>query len=163
MQEIIQNIAIIIKTILHPLETSATKIKVYKANILSSKQIIVVITFIFVRLSIIKHLNKLSFIYLRHTAIPTNKPIKRVDYPDIIYPTEQAKFRNIVEEIKAVHAEGRPILIGTITIEKSEHLSKLLKQEKIRHNVLNAKNHQQESEIIAQANAKVARISTTLS
>lgn len=84
-------------------------------------------------------------------TIPTNKPIKRVDYPDIIYPTEQAKFRNIVEEIKAVHAEGRPILIGTITIEKSEHLSKLLKQEKIRHNVLNAKNHQQESEIIAQA------------
>ena len=59
MQEIIQNIAIIIKTILHPLETSATKIKVYKANILSSKQIIVVITFIIVRLSIIKHLNKL--------------------------------------------------------------------------------------------------------
>ncbi len=84
-------------------------------------------------------------------TIPTNKPIKRVDYPDIIYPTENAKFRNIVEEIKAVHAEGRPILIGTITIEKSEQLSQLLKQAKIRHNVLNAKNHQQESEIIAQA------------
>ena len=84
-------------------------------------------------------------------TIPTNKPIKRVDYPDIIYPTQQAKLRNIVEEVKAVHADGRPILIGTITIEKSEELSKLLKYEKIKHNVLNAKNHQQESEIIAQA------------
>lgn len=84
-------------------------------------------------------------------TIPTNKPIKRVDYPDIIYPTEAAKLRNVVEEIKAVHADGRPILIGTITIEKSEQLSQLLKQAKIKHNVLNAKNHQQESEIIAQA------------
>lgn len=84
-------------------------------------------------------------------TIPTNKPIKRVDYPDIIYPTQQAKLRNIVEEVKTVHADGRPILIGTITIEKSEELSKLLKYEKIKHNVLNAKNHQQESEIIAQA------------
>ncbi|HBP43246.1 MAG TPA: preprotein translocase subunit SecA [Clostridiales bacterium] len=84
-------------------------------------------------------------------TIPTNKPIKRVDYPDIIYPTQQAKLRNIVEEVKAVHEDGRPILIGTITIEKSEELSQLLKREKIRHNVLNAKNHQQESEIIAQA------------
>ena len=84
-------------------------------------------------------------------TIPTNKPIKRVDYPDIIYPTQQAKLRNIVEEVKAVHEDGRPILIGTITIEKSEELSQLLKREKIRHNVLNAKNHHQESEIIAQA------------
>ncbi|MBR2467460.1 MAG: preprotein translocase subunit SecA [Clostridia bacterium] len=84
-------------------------------------------------------------------TIPTNRPIKRVDYPDIIYPTERAKLHNVVEEIKAVHADGRPILIGTVTIEKSEQLSQLLKQAKIRHNVLNAKNHQQESEIIAQA------------
>ncbi len=84
-------------------------------------------------------------------TIPTNRPIKRVDYPDIVYPTENAKLRNVVEEIKAVHADGRPILIGTVTIEKSEELSHLLKQAKIRHNVLNAKNHQQESEIIAQA------------
>ena len=84
-------------------------------------------------------------------TIPTNRPVKRVDYPDIVYPTENAKLRNIVEEIKAVHADGRPILIGTVTIEKSEELSQLLKHAKIRHNVLNAKNHQQESEIIAQA------------
>ena len=84
-------------------------------------------------------------------TIPTNKPIKRVDYPDIVYSTEQAKLRNVIEEIKAVNADGRPILIGTSTIQKSEELSKLLKQQKIKHNVLNAKNHQQESEIIAQA------------
>ena len=89
MPEIIQNIAIIIKTILHPLETSATKIKVYKANILSSKQIIVVITFIFVRLSIIKHLNKLSFIYLSHTAIPTNKPHNTATLPKIKQAREE--------------------------------------------------------------------------
>ncbi len=84
-------------------------------------------------------------------TIPTNKPIRRIDYPDVIYSTEDAKYRNLVEEVKQVHADGRPILIGTITIEKSEHISKLLKQAKIKHFVLNAKNHQQESEIIAQA------------
>lgn len=84
-------------------------------------------------------------------TIPTNKQIRRVDYPDIIYATEDAKFRNLVEEVKEIHAEGRPVLIGTITIEKSEYVSKLLKQAKVKHFVLNAKNHQQESEIIAQA------------
>ena len=84
-------------------------------------------------------------------TIPTNKQIRRVDYPDIIYATEDAKFRNLVEEVKEIHAEGRPVLIGTITIEKSEYVSKLLKQAKLKHFVLNAKNHQQESEIIAQA------------
>lgn len=84
-------------------------------------------------------------------TIPTNKPIRRIDYPDVIYATEVAKFRNLVEEVKEVHADGRPVLIGTITIEKSEYVSKLLKQAKIKHYVLNAKNHQQESEIIAQA------------
>ena len=84
-------------------------------------------------------------------TIPTNRPIKRVDYPDVIYPTERAKLNNVIEEIKAVHADGRPILIGTVTIEKSEELSQILRKSKIKHNVLNAKNHQQESEIIAQA------------
>ena len=84
-------------------------------------------------------------------TIPTNKQIRRVDYPDIIYATEDAKFRNLVEEVKEIHAEGRPVIIGTITIEKSEYVSKLLKQAKVKHFVLNAKNHQQESEIIAQA------------
>lgn len=83
--------------------------------------------------------------------IPTNKPVRRIDWTDIIYPTEKAKIDAIVEEVKKVHAEGRPILVGTITIEKSELISKELTKAKIKHNVLNAKNHQKESMIIAQA------------
>lgn len=84
-------------------------------------------------------------------VIPTNKPIRRVDKPDIIYTTQEGKFKAVVKEIKAAHETGRPILVGTSTVEKSEYLSTLLKREKIRHNVLNAKNHEQESEIVAQA------------
>lgn len=84
-------------------------------------------------------------------TIPTNKPVKRIDWTDIIYPTEKAKINAIIEEVKKVHAEGRPVLVGTITIEKSEEISKALTQAKIKHNVLNAKNHQKESMIIAQA------------
>ncbi len=84
-------------------------------------------------------------------TIPTNKPVRRIDWTDIIYPTEKAKINAIVEEVKKVHAEGRPILVGTITIEKSEEISKELSKAKIKHNVLNAKNHQKESMIIAQA------------
>ncbi|MBE5738911.1 MAG: preprotein translocase subunit SecA [Clostridiales bacterium] len=83
--------------------------------------------------------------------IPTNKPVRRIDWPDVIYPTEKAKINAIVEEVKKVHAEGRPILVGTVTIEKSELISKELTKAKIKHNVLNAKNHQKESAIIAQA------------
>lgn len=83
--------------------------------------------------------------------IPTNKPVIRKDYPDIIYSTERAKISAIINEIKRVHETGRPILVGTITIDKSELISKELKKEKIKHSVLNAKNHQQESEIVAQA------------
>lgn len=83
--------------------------------------------------------------------IPTNLPVKRVDYPDVIYKNEPAKFNAIVEHVKEIHATGRPVLVGTITIEKSERLSQELKRAKITHFVLNAKNHQQESEIVAQA------------
>lgn len=83
--------------------------------------------------------------------IPTNKPVRRIDWPDVIYPTAKAKINAIVEEVKKVHAEGRPILVGTITIENSELISKELKKAKIKHKVLNAKNHQLESAIIAQA------------
>jgi len=83
--------------------------------------------------------------------IPTNKPVRRIDWTDIVYPTEQAKINAIVEEVKKVHAEGRPILVGTVTIEKSELISKELSKAKIKHNVLNAKNHAKESMIIAQA------------
>lgn len=83
--------------------------------------------------------------------IPTNKPLLRDDMPDVIFQTERAKFLNAIEQIKSCHSKGQPILVGTISIEKSELLSKLLKKERIPHNVLNAKNHAREAEIIAQA------------
>ena len=89
-------------------------------------------------------------------TIPTNLPIRRKDYADIVFQTDKAKLDAIVQEVKKIHAEGRPILVGTATIEKSEEISKLLKLEKIPHNVLNAKNHQRESEIVAQAGKKDA-------
>ena len=83
--------------------------------------------------------------------IPTNKPIARVDLPDSIYKNEQAKFDAVVREIKERHATGQPILVGTITIETSEMLSRYLKKEGIPHEVLNAKYHEREAEIVAQA------------
>ena len=83
--------------------------------------------------------------------IPTNKPVIRMDYPDIIYANEKAKFAGIAQEVKKHHEAGQPVLIGTVTVEKSEELSKLLKKEKIKHVVLNAKNHEMESAIVAQA------------
>lgn len=83
--------------------------------------------------------------------IPTNKPVIRIDYPDVVYKTEDAKFRAVVREIKERHSTGQPILVGTISIEKSEKLSKMLKKEGIPHEVLNAKYHEREAEIIAQA------------
>ncbi len=84
-------------------------------------------------------------------TIPTNLPVRRRDAADVIYITERAKIDAIVEEVKSVHETGRPILVGTVTIEKSELISNALKKAKIKHNVLNAKNHQRESEIVAQA------------
>src|SRR3989339_758611 len=84
-------------------------------------------------------------------SIPTNQPVCRTDRNDEIYKTEAAKFRAVVEDVKEEYRRGRPILIGTIAIEKSEHLSKLLDRHGIKHNVLNAKNHFREAEIIAQA------------
>ena len=83
--------------------------------------------------------------------IPTNKPMIRDDMPDVIFQTENGKYHNVIEQIKECHEKGQPVLVGTISIEKSEHLSKLLKKEHIEHNVLNAKNHEKEAEIIAQA------------
>lgn len=84
-------------------------------------------------------------------TIPTNLPIQRKDLVDVIYTTERGKFNAVVKEIIAAHETGRPILVGTSTVEKSEYLSDLLRREKIKHTVLNAKNHEQESEIVAQA------------
>ena len=84
-------------------------------------------------------------------VIPTHKPMIRVDYPDVVYKTERAKFRAVVEEIAEKHAKGQPVLVGTISIEKSEMLSGLLSKRGIPHQVLNAKYHEKEAQIIAQA------------
>ena len=83
--------------------------------------------------------------------IPTNKPLIRKDQTDVVYKNEAGKFRAVVEEIKKSHEIGQPVLVGTVSIEKSERISKLLSKEGIKHEVLNAKNHEKEAEIIAQA------------
>ena len=83
--------------------------------------------------------------------IPTNKPVVRTDHTDVVYKTEVGKFRAIIRQVKECHAKGQPVLVGTVSIEKSEILSKLLKREGIPHHVLNAKNHEQEAGIVAQA------------
>ena len=83
--------------------------------------------------------------------IPTNKPVIRLDDPDVVYKTEAGKYRAVIAQIKECHAKGQPVLVGTISIEKSELLSQLLKREGIPHNVLNAKHHEKEAEIVAQA------------
>ena len=88
--------------------------------------------------------------------VPTYKPIIRKDYPDLIYKNQKAKFKAIVEEIKRVHKTGRPILVGTTSIEVSEYLSNLLKKEGIYHQVLNAKHHEKEAHIVAKAGQKGA-------
>ena len=83
--------------------------------------------------------------------IPTNKPLIRKDLTDVIYKNEAAKYRAIIADIKEAHSKGQPILVGTVSIDKSEKLSNLLKKEGLEHEVLNAKNHEKEAEIIAQA------------
>ena len=83
--------------------------------------------------------------------IPTNRPNQRHDHHDVVYKTEAGKYRAVIEQIKACHAKGQPVLVGTVSIEKNEYLSALLVREGIRHNLLNAKNHEKEAEIVAQA------------
>ena len=83
--------------------------------------------------------------------IPTNKPMIRDDKPDVVYKTEQAKYNAVIDQIAECNGKGQPVLVGTVTIEKSELLSKLLKQRGIKHQVLNAKHHEKEAEIVAQA------------
>ena len=92
-----------------------------------------------------------SIYQLDVVEIPTNKPVARIDRSDIVYKTEMGKFRAIIRQVKDCYAKGQPVLVGTISIEKSEILSKLLKREGIPHNVLNAKHHEQEAQIVAQA------------
>ena len=83
--------------------------------------------------------------------IPTNRPIARIDDQDSVYKTEQGKFRAVIRQVEECHAKGQPILVGTISIEKSEELSKILKAKGIKHTVLNAKHHEREADIVAQA------------
>ena len=83
--------------------------------------------------------------------IPTNRPIARIDHPDVVYKTEAAKFRAIVAQVVKCHEKGQPVLVGTVSIEKSEVLSKLLKKAGVPHSVLNAKYHEKEAQIVAQA------------
>lgn len=87
-------------------------------------------------------------------VIPTNAPMIRLDYSDMIYKTEVEKFKAVVEEIKELHSKGQPVLVGTISIDKSEELGRMLSKGKIKHDVLNAKNHEREAEIVANAGQK---------
>src|SRR5918997_4218058 len=89
-------------------------------------------------------------------AIPTNRPLTRESFPDVIYRTDREKYHSILEEIREVHATGRPILVGTTSIEKSEQIAEMLKRHGIEHQVLNAKYHEREAEIVAQAGRKSA-------
>ena len=93
---------------------------------------------------------------LEVTVIPTNKPMQRHEFPDIVYRTEEEKFRNAAKEIKQLNEKGQPVLVGTISVEKSERLSGLLKKMGVKHEVLNAKNHEREAFIVAQAGRKSA-------
>jgi preprotein translocase subunit SecA len=93
---------------------------------------------------------------LEVVVIPTHKPMIRIDYPDVIYRTEEGKFRAVVREIEEMHAIGRPVLVGTTSIEKSEYLSDLLKRKGIPHEVLNAKHHEREALIVAKAGQRGA-------
>jgi preprotein translocase subunit SecA len=90
------------------------------------------------------------------TVVPTNQKMIRIENPDVVYRTEEEKFRNAAKEIKALHEKGQPVLVGTISVQKSEHLSNILKKIGVRHEVLNAKNHEREAHIVAQAGRKGA-------
>ena len=92
-----------------------------------------------------------SIYMLDVVEVPTNKPVVRIDQPDVVYKTEAGKFRAIIEQVRKCYEKGQPVLVGTVSIEKSEILSKLLKKAGVPHNVLNAKYHEQEAQIVAQA------------
>ncbi len=93
----------------------------------------------------------LSIYNMRVVEIPTNKPIARIDYPDLVFGTKKAKYNALLEEVKELYAKGQPVLVGTISVETSELISRMFKQARIRHEVLNAKNHAREADIIAKA------------
>jgi len=100
---------------------------------------------------------------LEVVVVPTNMPMIREDHTDVVYKTEEEKFKAVIEEIKEMHQNGRPVLVGTISIEKSEHLSKILSRTGVKHHVLNAKQHDREAEIVAQAGQRgMVTISTNM-
>ena len=90
------------------------------------------------------------------TIIPTNRPLRRAEFDDVVYRTEEEKFRNAAKDIKTCHEKGQPVLVGTVSVEKSEKLSSILKKMGVRHEILNAKNHEREAFIVAQAGRKAA-------
>ncbi len=98
----------------------------------------------------------LSIYNMRVVEIPTNRPVLRKDEPDLIFGTKRAKYEALINEVKELHEKGQPVLVGTISVETSELLSRMLKERRIRHEVLNAKNHAREAEIIAKAGQKGA-------
>ena len=93
----------------------------------------------------------LSIYNMRVVEIPTNKPVQRIDYPDLVFGTKKAKYNALLNEVKELYAKGQPVLVGTISVETSELISRMFKQARIRHEVLNAKNHAREADIIAKA------------
>ncbi len=93
----------------------------------------------------------LSIYNMRVVEIPTHRPVARIDYPDLVFGTKKAKFEALIKEVEELHAKGQPVLVGTISVETSELISKMLKAKRIRHEVLNAKNHAREADIIAKA------------
>lgn len=93
----------------------------------------------------------LSIYNMRVVEIPTNRPVARIDNPDLVFGTKRAKYNALLEEVKELYAKGQPVLVGTISVETSELISRMFKQARIKHEVLNAKNHAREAEIIAKA------------
>src|SRR5512143_3451169 len=100
---------------------------------------------------------------LEVTQVPTNRPLQRKEFQDVVYRTEEEKFRNAAKEIKELNAKGQPVLVGTVSVEKSEKLSKILSKMGVRHEVLNAKNHEREAFLVAQAGRKgIVTVSTNM-
>ncbi len=105
----------------------------------------------------------LSIYNMRVVEIPTNRPVARIDYPDLIFGNKKAKYEALVNEVAELYEKGQPVLVGTIAVETSELISKMLKQRRIRHEVLNAKNHAREADIIAKAGQfKAVTIATNM-
>ena len=93
---------------------------------------------------------------IRVIPIPTNRPIARIDHPDLLYPSLKSKFKAVVEDVKSRHEKGQPVLVGTVAVETSDYLSQLLVQAGVPHEVLNAKNHYKEAQIIMNAGQRGA-------